>query len=344
MTEPLRIATFNCALNRPAEGGLAAELAGPGSDQLRAVVEVIRHLDADILVLNELDRDAAGHNLDRLAERWLRPAGLDYPHRFCAPVNTGLASGRDLVKDGRGEITPFGFGAFAGQYGLAVLSRRPIDTAASRTFQRFLWRDLPGAALPRHRDGSAFFDAGDRAVLRLSSKSHWDLVIAGPAGPFHLLVSHPTPPAFDGPEKRNAHRNNDEIRFWLEYLADGRVRDDQGRAGGLSTDAPFVIAGDLNADPRRGDGLGAIRELLAHPAIRDPAPTSPGARQRWPDDPGPADQTADWGLRADYLLPSRHWRLDHSAVLWPTDDAPLAEAVRRASDHRAVVLEVALAG
>lgn len=339
MTDTLRIASYNLALNRPSASALNAELKGAGSVQLRALVRVMQALQADILVLNEIDRDAEAHNLDLLADRWLQPAGLHYPYRYFGPVNSGVDSARDLVKDGRQTRTPFGFGDFPGQYAMAVLSRWPIDTTASRTFQHLLWRDLPGARLPSRSDGSEFYDSDDQRVLRLSSKAHWDLVIQAPGGPFHLLVSHPTPPAFDGPERRNRHRNNDEIRFWLEYLNATELRDDQGRSATLATTAAFVIAGDLNADADAGDSLGAILQLLAHPRLQDPRPISPGAQQRWPE--GNGRQTADWGLRADYLLPSTQFRLRQAAVFWPCD-GDLAEAVRTASDHRPVWADLRL--
>ncbi|PTY36256.1 hypothetical protein BGP77_02800 [Saccharospirillum sp. MSK14-1] len=339
----MRLASYNVALNRASESALNTELKGAGSTQLRAVIEVMQSLQADVLVLNEIDRDADATNLDLFADRWLLPAGLDYPHRYFAPVNTGVDSGRDLVKDDQQKTTPFGFGAFPGQYAMAVLSRWPIDLSASRTFQHFLWRDLPGADFPKQPDGSDFYHPDDLGVLRLSSKSHWDVLIQAPDGDFHLLVSHPTPPAFDGPERRNAHRNNDEIRFWLNYLnateTSPTISDDQGRQGGLNRDAAFVIAGDLNADPDAGDSLGAIEQLLNHAHVQDPKPTSPGARQRWPA--GNGRQTADWGLRADYVLPSRQWKRDQSAVLWPADNH-LAEAVRTASDHRPVWADLTL--
>ena len=39
-----------------------------------------------------------------------------------------------------------------------------------------------------------------------------------------------------------------------------------------------MIAGDQNADPFDGDSYDdAILQLLDHPRIQDPAPTSPGA-------------------------------------------------------------------
>ena len=37
----------------------------------------------------------------------------------------------------------------------------------------------------------------------------------------HFLVSHPTPPVFDGTEDRNGLRNADEIRFWADYVTGG---------------------------------------------------------------------------------------------------------------------------
>jgi hypothetical protein len=60
-------------------------------------------------------------------------------------------------------------------------------------------------------------------VLRLSSKSHWDVPIDIPLGDgvtkrVHMLLHHPTPPAFDGEEGRNLRRNHDEIRLFADYV------------------------------------------------------------------------------------------------------------------------------
>ncbi|GGX59449.1 endonuclease/exonuclease/phosphatase family protein [Saccharospirillum salsuginis] len=344
MTRPLRIVTFNVALFREEPMALVRELEGVGSAQLRAVVEVIRRLDADVLVLNELDYDDEHRALRLLNEVWLGRVMTPYPYAFTAPVNTGVPSGRDLVKDESlavGRSSPLGFGAFPGQYGMAVLSRVPIDVEACRTFRQFLWRDMPGADLPRWPDGSAFYDADDLAVLPVSSKSHWDLVLRGEDRPFHLLVSHPTPPAFDGPERRNVCRNGDEIRFWVDYIGGAEYPvDDAGRRGGLSPDAAFVVAGDLNASPIAGDSRpGAIQALLGHARVQAVRPISPGAVGVRPDVADADQHTADWGMRSDYLLPSRHWRVGDTGVFWPVPEDPFAEVVARASDHRAVWLD-----
>ena len=76
----------------------------------------------------------------------------------------------------------------------------------------------------------------------------------------HLLVSHPTPPVFDGAEDRNGTRNHDEIRFWADYVSaettdSTYIYDDAGSYGGLPATERFVIAGDLDSDPLDGDSM-----------------------------------------------------------------------------------------
>jgi hypothetical protein len=152
----------------------------------------------------------------------------------------------------------------------------------------------------------------------------------------HFLVSHPTPPVFDGPEDRNGRRNHDEIRFWSDYVTPGAGRyiyDDNGRRGGVQPGERFVIAGDMNADPVDGDSTqGAIQQLLDNPRINtSDAPTSPGGPEQSALQGGanatqhgdPALDTADFAdttpgdLRTDYVLPDRFTRIDGSFVFWP---------------------------
>ncbi|MEZ4950428.1 MAG: hypothetical protein R2784_13730 [Saprospiraceae bacterium] len=64
------------------------------------------------------------------------------------------------------------------------------------------------------------------------------------------MISHPTPPVFDGKEDRNGKRNHDEIRLWKDYIQNAAyLKDDNNRTEGLEKDAHFVIMGDSNADP-----------------------------------------------------------------------------------------------
>lgn len=228
----LRFATFNASLNRNAPGELLSALADGSDPQISNVAEIIQRVRPDVLNVNELDFVPDGRALALFQRNYLsvsqhgaRP--IHFPHTFVAPSNTGVASGKDLDNDGQvgTEIgtqaygnDALGFGLFPGQYGLAVLSRLPIDRGHVRTFQDFLWKDMPGALLPDDPATPApadWYSPDELALLPLSSKSHWDMPIeTGHGTRVHFLVSHPTPPTFDGPEDRNGRRNHDEIRFW----------------------------------------------------------------------------------------------------------------------------------
>ena len=78
----------------------------------------------------------------------------------------------------------------------------PIDQTGIRTFQKFLWKDMPGALLPDDPATPApadWYSPAEQNVFRLSSKSHWDLPLLVGGKVVHFLTSHPTPPVFDGP-------------------------------------------------------------------------------------------------------------------------------------------------
>ncbi|MGV9453940.1 endonuclease/exonuclease/phosphatase family protein [Streptomyces sp. NPDC003635] len=371
----VRFATFNASLNRSAEGALVADLSTPDNTQARNVAETIQRVDPDVLLINEFDYVAGGaavrlflDNYLAVGQRGARP--VRYPYHFTAPVNTGVASGVDLDGRNGAVMTPgsdaygqdsFGYGWFPGQYGMVVLSKYPIGTRSVRTFQRFLWKDMPGHLMP-----PGYYGAEATAVFRLSSKSHWDVPVRIGHETVHFLVSHPTPPTFDGPEDRNGRRNHDEIRLWADYIG-GRGRgaylyDDRGVRGGLRPGARFVLAGDQNADPSDGDSYAhAIRLLLDHPAVRRPAtpPASAGAPEAAALQGGanvshsgdPAYDTADFSdgapgnLRVDYVLPSRGLVPGANGVFWPTSADPLYRLVGGGanvptSDHRLVWQDV----
>ena len=286
----IRVATFNASLYSDRAGGLIQRLQD-GDAPARKIAAVIQHQRPDLLLLNEFDYDAQGRAADLFQKRYLGKSQygrkpITYGYRFFAPVNTGMPSGFDLNGDGKteGGNDAFGFGNHPGQYGMLVLSKFPIDPQAVRTFQKFLWKDMPRARIPSRADGSPWYSEAAWNGVRLSSKSHWDVPVATPMGILHFLVSHPTPPVFDGPEDRNGRRNADEIRFWDEYVwnrGNDWIVDDRGLRGGLKSGGRFVIAGDLNADPADGDGIpGAITELLENPRVlRMPTPRSEGAAQ-----------------------------------------------------------------
>lgn len=360
---PLRIATFNTSLNDDA-GRLIQRLEGDDPVAMHAAA-ILQRVRPDIVLLTEFDYDPGHRAADLFQRRHLAvsQAGdppLEYPHRFLAPVNTGVPSGLDINMDGRadGPNDAWGFGHHPGQFGMLLLSRFPIDEAALRSFRQLRWSALPGANRPRHPDGRPFHPDAVWESLRLSSKSHWDVPLDTPLGRLHVLAAHPTPPVFDGPEDLNGRRNFDELRLWRHYLDGGDLPwlcDDQGRCGGLAPSARFVVLGDLNADPLDGDTLpGAIQQLLDHPRVADyPPPRSEGGLRAAGGDQGPpkrtdpATHTAEFtprtgNMRVDYVLPSRAFSVRSSGVFWPTTDQP-ESAWLASSDHRLVWIDVVIA-
>ncbi len=329
----LRIATFN--LQDVHAGSMDAD-----PQRMERLGAVIRALDPDILLLNEIGEGDADDFVARFVARPDRP---EY-HVFQAPSNTGVHSGFDLDNDGTVTDEPgsrqygadcWGYGEFPGQYAMALLVRDGLEIIPEdvRTFRDFPWKDMPGALLPPRieEEGGAVVDRAwysdeELAELPLSSKSHWDVPVRLPGGAvLHLLCSHPTPPVFDGPEDRNGRRNHDEIRFWHEYLENAQwIVDDRGRTGGLPRRAPFVILGDLNADPDEGDALAdpVGTWLLNHPWVNEtiiPSSDVPVRTRRGPLDP---DDTAMFGLRVDYVLPYDRLNVVGGGVLRGHADLP----------------------
>ncbi len=278
----LRVATWNIGLERAGPGLLLRDILAGDDPQVAAAVRVLVTLDADVVLLTAFDHDAGLAALDAFRAAVARQ-GLAYRYRYASNPNTGVPTGLDIDGNGRlGEARDAqGWGRFRGASGMAILSRLPIDTAGVRDFSALLWRDLPGAVLP-----PAMTDQ-EAATQRLSTTAHWDVPLElADGGRLHLLAWHATPPVFDGPEDRNGRRNHDEAAFWSAYL-DGRL--------GQSPPASFVLLGDANLDPVKGDGRpDALLALLGDARLLDPV--------------GAAD-TADYGpplggLRLDYVLPS----------------------------------------
>lgn len=382
----IRVATFNAYLNRPAEGQLIADLSDPDDPQAKAVAEIVQRAAPDVLLLQEVDYDAGGRAVALLQENYLgvsqngaEPAS--YPYVFLGATNTGLPSGRDLDRSGTVVGAPgadgyggdaYGFGAFPGQYGMVLLSKYPIDEAGVRTFQKFLWKDMPAAMLPDDPETPAqgdWYAPEALAGFRLSSKSHWDVPVLVGGARVHIVALHPTPPVFDGEEDRNGRRNHDEIRLAADYVS-GRgeyIYDDEGVRGGIEEGARFVVLGDMNADPQDGDGIpGAADQLLRNPAIASVAPESAGGAAQAALQGGAnlahrtpaATDTADFGddpekggagnLRLDYVLPSkRGLAIKGAGVFWPAPEEEGYALVGNgypvvSSDHRLVWIDIQL--
>ena len=377
----VRFATFNASLNRNSADELITDLSTPDNEQAKAVAEIIQRTNPDVLLLNEFDYDKNGDAIANFKKNYLEVSQngidpVDYPYIYFAPSNTGIPSGFDLNNDGTvgGGNDAFGFGNFPGQFGMVLLSKYPIVSDEIRTFQNFLWKDMPNGFLTDdpsidnpdtevNENLNGYYSPEEIEVLRLSSKSHWDVPINVDGEIIHVLASHPTPPVFDAEEDRNGKRNHDEIRFWSDYVTTGKgdyIYDDDGNSGGLKSSEKFVIMGDQNADPNDGDSRdNAILQLLDNPLVNTTfTPSSKGGVEAAERQGGvnathtgnPAFDTADFNddgsgnLRVDYVLPSDNLNINESGVFWPDSNNPLFDLVGDfpfpSSDHRLVYADI----
>lgn len=259
MAEPLRVATWHGDFSRKGPGLLLKELLSDKSPDLGPVAA----LSPDVLVLTDVDYDAGHVALAALADKL-----GGYPHLFALRPNTGMATGLDLDGDGRlgGPRDAQGYGWFSGQGGMAILSRYPLALVADHS--ALPWKDAP----------DTLWTSQEAEIQRLSTSAHWAVRVDAPV-PLTLLTLAATPPVFDGPEDRNGRRNHDEVMLWAHHLD--------------AMDGPVVLAGLLNLDPDRGEGLrDAATRLLDHPRLQDPLPALP---------------TVDWEsvgeMRVSYVLP-----------------------------------------
>lgn len=363
LTKPddaLRVASYNINLIGESEtqADLISVLEGGNYVKAKQLAEVIQRVRPDIILLNEFDYDDAERALQLFKEQYLQVAQqtdvlpIMYSYHFSNEVNTGVPSGMDFNNNGSttDPDDAFGFGQYPGKYGMAVLSMYPIEETAVRTFQKFLWKDMPNAKLPATAADGNWYSDEELAIFRLSSKSHWDLPIEINGQTLHILASHPTPPVFDGEEDRNGTRNHDEIRFWADYIDSnkaGYIYDDASETGGLADDTSFVIMGDQNASTVEGDGTdNPMQLLLGNSLVQDPMPFSQGGIENTPESEFSANHTASWAMRADYVLPSTYGlEVVQSAVFWPTSDNALSSlaSANTPTDHRLVYVDMKVA-
>ncbi len=361
----VRVATFNIWELSTEKLWVVDENGAGHDEQIFAAATIIQKIRPDILVINEIDHDYnfpndLAKNARQFRDAYLNQGGnaINYPYVFAAPCNTGIRADMDFDNDGiiadsshentrLHGVDCYGYGEYPGQYSMALLSKYPIDEDKVRTFQKFLWKDLPG-----HHAPLDFYSEDEMQIFRLSSKSHWDVPVLINKKPLHIFMSHPTPPVFDGPEDRNGRRNFDEIKFWQHYIDnDPALYDDEKNPGGYNTEAPFIIAGDLNANPEAEavyENRAAIRLLLDHPNIQE---TADFTIRRNVSDALPSEkksETAQFGderrVRIDYVLPNMGLEILDGGVFWPfeEDDPDGLYLAEKASDHRLVWIDVRL--
>lgn len=326
--DALRVATFDADLTRSAPGDLFEALSAPGDKDATQVADVVQQLRPDILVLTGIDTDAGEDLVDAFNSNYLSVgsdtnSGVTYPYSYTAPSNAGVASGADLDRNGTigGPGDALGYGSFPDQAAMVIYSKYPIQSDQVRDFTSLSWSNMPDNSIPE--------DVTDleRDVLPMSSVSHWDVPIEVQNETVHILASSNA----DASRSDNGQaRNQDQIRFWEDYLDDDTdyITDHRGNRGPLDKDAEFIIAGSLKADPN-GQGPAdptAITSLLESDAITDPHPTRTLASStldygllltdnsaRYATAPDPSDSSETY--RADYVLPSSDMEVTDSGVL-----------------------------
>lgn len=103
----------------------------------------------------------------------------------------------------------------------------------------------------------------------------------------------------------------------------------------------------MNASPVEGENPAAISQLLTHPLVNSAfIPSSEGAIAENSQNPHAANHTTNWGLRADYVLPSNYgFAIKGGGVFWPRFGqfgANWLASRELSSDHRLVWLDLAV--
>lgn len=251
----LRVATSHISLEGSSAADVQATLVGGEEPEAQDLAALVQQVRPDVLVLtgvpyDESHRLADTLNSDYFSDGDARAAdgheGFAYPHMYTAPTNSGVDSGADLDGDGfiGGDGDSLGRGDYPGHYGMIVFSQAPIDADEARTFQDFLWDDLPENSM------SEELSEVERAVLPLFGSTLWDLPVSIGEDTVHVIAAARTTFGFVEADPALLH---DQRRLIDDYLsedpADGAyIYDDEEDSGGLGSQR-WIFAGD--------DGLGS---------------------------------------------------------------------------------------
>lgn len=295
----------------------AEKLRDPANAQVRAAAEIIKKFRPEVLSINEMEccREAPDLFLRNFLNKadWGDP--LDYRYYYQPPTNSGIYTANPPPFEQKG------FGLFPGQYGLALFSSFPILKENILNFNHFSWRDLPDSYLGCDMEGVPL-------DIPLFTTSFADVPVSIGDCTLHIIMLHASIPVRG---YLNAQRNADQLKFLNQYISEDPnlpgIKPKPGRY--------FVIMGDLNSDPEKGDSeRKAINDLIANSRInykRVSRDTFMG-----PDlnkNTGEGVQVAPLELRLNYILPSRDIRIKELEIFRPEDDRYWWDKARQASDH-----------
>ncbi|GAA1142267.1 endonuclease/exonuclease/phosphatase family protein [Nesterenkonia lutea] len=329
----VRVATLHAGLSADSSAELLEALQGGMDPSARMLAETVQINAPDVLVLTGVSYDESQQITETLNQQYLSrgqngQTGMQYPYTFTAPTNSGIDSGADLDGDGRigGPEDAIGYGRHAGERGMAVFSAHPIAEDEIRTFQEFLWQDMPGNAMPAGR-----FSELEQSVLRLPSTSMWDIPIEVPDQDKHVHVVATDLNSSPGSGALDTARNEDQRRLVADFVSDSSwyLYDDDGAYGGLDHGSSFVVAGGLAEERELLDfsteEVPELSTLLEGDALQDPAPQAiteePLPERRDPASDLQATQGLDSGgaVRASYVLPAAALDVEQTGVFWPAE-------------------------
>ncbi len=338
----LRFATFNASLNRAAAGDLVRDLSTPDNAQAAAIAETIQRTDPDVvLLINEFDYVEGGRAAELFRDNYLEvghngAAPVDYPYYFVAPVNTGVPSGFDLNNNGtvggrrrRLRLRAVPRASTAWSSTRSTRSRpttsAPSSTSSGRTCRAPLLPDDPAT----RGAGRLVLPRGARRLPALV-----EVPLGRPdqgARPQARPLPRLAPDAAHlrrrrGPQRHPQPRRDPLLGRLRRAAAGGRRTSTTTRGGPAASAAGRTSSSPATRTPTPSTATpydDAIHQLLDHPRIQDPHPTSAGAVEATLRDGGAnlthegpaAEDTADFAdtqpgnLRADYVLPasgSRH--------------------------------------
>jgi hypothetical protein len=285
--------------------------------QLAALAQVVQEVNPDVLLLTKVDFDAGLQTSEALR------AFLEYPHMLAHAPNSIQPVALDLDGDGRKPDRQV-WARYAGEGAMLLLSRYPMSL--SFHLNDLLWKDVPDAQMPEYEDKRPFPSKGARDAQKLVGQGFWVVQVdVGDDPPLAMALFQNQAPVFDGPEDMNGLRSRAQLGL-LSAVMDGEH--------GPFPKERFVLLGNTNLDPERGDGdRGAMARMLSDPRIKDPeSRTEAGetATAYW-ENPGP--------MRVSYVLPSRDWDILDAGVFWP-NQGPLREVAEQASRHRLVWVDI----
>lgn len=327
----LRVATLHADLTGDSSAEVLEELQGGMNPRGRVLAETVQLNAPDVLVLTGVSYDdhqeiAEVLNAEYLSRGQNGQTGMQYTHTYAAPTNSGIDSGADLDKDGRvgGPADALGYGRYPGERGMLVFSVHPIVEDEVRTFQEFLWEDMPENSMPKDR-----FSSLEKSVLRLPSTSMWDIPIEVPGAEDHVHVVATDLNSSAQSEASAASRNEDQRRMVSDYISGESwyLYDDDGAYGGLDAGTAFVVAGSL-ADSTElltqpADEVPELSSLLDAEVVQDPAPQAvtdqplPERRDDQTDPQATQGLSSGAAVRSSYVLPASVLDVDRSGVFWP---------------------------